>query len=66
MRIRKFREHSPRVFTTVCFTLLLLAMTTTRLGSSPELVGASVEWRRRTRQAGGNQAQEKGLPQCHV
>jgi hypothetical protein len=29
MRIRNFREHSPRVFTTVCFTLLLMAITTT-------------------------------------
>ena len=28
MRIGKVREYSPRVFTTVCFTLLLLALTT--------------------------------------
>ena len=28
MRIRKFRECSPRIFTTVCFTLFLLAITT--------------------------------------
>jgi hypothetical protein len=29
MRIRKFREYFPRIFTTVCFTLILLAITTT-------------------------------------
>ena len=29
MRIGKIREYSPRIFTTVCFTLLLLAITTT-------------------------------------
>jgi hypothetical protein len=29
MRIYKLREYSPRIFTTVCFTLFLLAITTT-------------------------------------
>jgi len=29
MRIGKFREHPPRVFTTVCFTFLLLSIATT-------------------------------------
>lgn len=34
MRIGKLREYSPRVFTTVCFTLLLLAMITTVLAQA--------------------------------
>jgi len=29
MRIGKFRDHSPQGFTTVCFTLILMAITTT-------------------------------------